>query len=76
MVAAKYSSGCAELPEDAPFIEQMKRWLQTSEVRAAYGQRKSTIEPVFGIKEAMGFRRFSLREQLYFVWNSRLATSA
>ncbi len=52
----------AELPENAPFIGQMKWRLQTSEGRAAYGQHKSTIEPVFGIiKEAMGFRRFSLR---------------
>jgi transposase len=52
----------APLPEGAPFIEQMRRRLQTSEGRQAYDQRKSTIEPVFGIiKEAMGFRRFSLR---------------
>ena len=52
----------AELPEDAPFIEQMRRRLQTQEGRQAYDKRKSTIEPVFGIiKEAMGFRRFSLR---------------
>lgn len=52
----------AELPPEAPFIEQMRRRLQTSEGSKAYGQRKSTIEPVFGIiKEAMGFRRFSLR---------------
>ena len=52
----------AELPEDAPFIEQMRRRLQTREGRQAYDRRKSTIEPVFGIiKAAMGFRRFSLR---------------
>lgn len=51
-----------ELPQDAPFIEQMQRRLKTAAGRAAYGQRKQTIEPVFGIiKEAMGFRRFSLR---------------
>lgn len=36
--------------------------MQTSQGRQAYDQRKSTIEPVFGIiKEAMGFRRFSSR---------------
>jgi hypothetical protein len=36
--------------------------LQTRAGRQAYEQRKSTIEPVFGIiKEVMGFRRFSLR---------------
>lgn len=52
----------AELPEGAPLIEQMRRRLQTVEGRQAYDQRKSTIEPVFGIiKEALGFRRFSLR---------------
>lgn len=51
-----------QLPAQAPFIEQMKRRLQTREGRQTYDQRKSTIEPVFGIiKEAMGFRRFSLR---------------
>lgn len=50
------------LPQDAPFIEQMRWRLQTSAGRKAYDQRKSTIEPVFGIiKEAMGFRRFSMR---------------
>ncbi len=52
----------AELPADAPFIEQMKRRLQTGKGRKAYDQRKSTIEPVFGIiKEVLGLRRFSLR---------------
>lgn len=51
-----------ELPEDATFIEQMQRRLQTRTGRAAYALRKQTIEPVFGIiKEVMGFRRFSLR---------------
>ncbi|MHB1083030.1 MAG: transposase [Prosthecobacter sp.] len=52
----------AALPPQAPFIEQMQRRLQTAEGRKAYDQRKSTIEPVFGIiKAALGFRRFSLR---------------
>lgn len=51
-----------ELPKDAPFTQQMQRRLRTQAGRAAYDLRKSTIEPVFGIiKEAMGFRRFSLR---------------
>jgi hypothetical protein len=50
------------MPPDMRFIEQMRRRLQTRAGRQAYEQRKSTIEPVFGIiKEAMGFRRFSLR---------------
>lgn len=50
------------LEPNAPFIEQMKRRLQTRAGRAAYDLRKSTIEPVFGIiKESLGFRRFSVR---------------
>ena len=40
----------------------MARKLTTKQGRAEYARRKSTVEPVFGqIKEAMGFRRFSLR---------------
>lgn len=54
--------GPPPLEPNAPFIEQMKRRLQTQAGRAAYDLRKSTIEPVFGIiKEALGFRRFSVR---------------
>lgn len=50
------------LPPDAPFIDQMRQRLQTQAGRQAYDQRKATIEPVFGIiKEAMSFRRFSMR---------------
>lgn len=52
----------AELPEGVSFIEQMRRRRPTRAGRQAYEQRKSTIEPVFGIiKEVMGFRRLSLR---------------
>ena len=41
---------------------QMRYRLQTKTGRALYKLRQQTIEPVFGIiKEAMGFRRFSLR---------------
>ncbi|MCX6968545.1 MAG: transposase [Verrucomicrobia bacterium] len=40
------------------------RELATKEGRARYKQRQQTIEPVFGIiKEAIGFRSFSLRGQ-------------
>jgi hypothetical protein len=36
--------------------------LNTQSGRALYGKRKSTVEPVFGIiKQAPGFRQFSLR---------------
>lgn len=47
---------------EATFQEKMKHRTATKEGRAKYKQRQQTIEPVFGIiKEAMGFRRFSLR---------------
>jgi hypothetical protein len=42
----------------------MAHRVATKEGRARYKQRQQTIEPVFGIiKEAIGFRRFSLRGQ-------------
>jgi hypothetical protein len=42
--------------------ERMARKLRTKEGRAHYARRKVIVEPVFGqIKEAMGFRRSSLR---------------
>jgi transposase len=48
--------------EDAPFTEHMAHRVATQEGRLLYKQRQQTVEPVFGIiKEAMGFRRFSLR---------------
>lgn len=41
---------------------EMAAKLQTEEGRATYARRKAIVEPVFGnIKEARGFRRFSLR---------------
>jgi transposase len=42
--------------------ERMSRKLRTKEGRRHYARRKAIVEPVFGqIKEARGFRRFSLR---------------
>ena len=42
--------------------ERMGRKLRTKAGRAHYARRKTIVEPVFGqIKEARGFRRFSLR---------------
>ncbi len=42
--------------------EAMAIKLKTSEGKKIFGQRKSTVEPVFGIiKQAMGFRQFLLR---------------
>ena len=47
---------------DAPFAERMRHRTATAAGRALYRLRQQTVEPVFGIiKEAMGFRRFSLR---------------
>jgi hypothetical protein len=46
---------------DDPVVKMASR-LKTQAGRKLYGQRKSTVEPVFGIiKQVMGFRRFSLR---------------
>jgi len=47
---------------DASFEEKMVHRVATKAGRARYKLRQQTVEPVFGIiKEAMGFRRFSLR---------------
>lgn len=49
-------------PTGAGPVEQMRHRLQTVVGRARYRLRQQTVEPVFGIiKEAMRFRRFSLR---------------
>ena len=48
--------------EPASHVQQMKHALKTQAGRAAYGLRKQTVEPVFGIiKSVMGFRQFMLR---------------
>lgn len=50
------------LSEPASQVHQMKHRLKTQAGRAAYGLRKQTVEPVFGIiKSVMGFRQFMLR---------------
>jgi IS5 family transposase len=50
------------LPKSATRVERMKRKLQTKSGAAIYATRKGIVEPVFGqIKQARGFRRFSLR---------------
>ncbi len=52
----------AERKANASAVECMKHRLRTKAGRAIYGERKSTIEPTFGIiKSVMGFRQFSLR---------------
>jgi transposase len=48
-------------PTDARLVA-MRDKLRTEEGKVLYGRRNHTVEPVFGIiKEAMGFRGFSLR---------------
>ncbi len=48
--------------DDATVIEKMAYKLRTKIGNAIYRLRKSTVEPVIGIiKEALGFRQFSLR---------------
>ena len=43
-------------------MERMKRKLPTQAGAAIYAARKTIVEPVFGqIKQARGFRRFSMR---------------
>ena len=54
--------GRGPLAKDATRVERMKRKLLTKAGAAIYAARKGIVEPVFGqIKEARGFRRFSLR---------------
>jgi len=49
-------------PPDAPFLAHLAHRVATQAGRRRYRQRQQTVEPVFGIiKEALGFRRFSLR---------------
>lgn len=50
------------IPKNATPKERMARKVRTKKGRATYSKRKHIVEPVFGqIKEARGFRRFSLR---------------
>lgn len=60
------------LPDKPTLVEKMKHRLQTKEGKAIYAERKSTVEPVFGIiKHIMGFRQFMLRgfENAKGEWN-------
>ena len=50
------------LPEDADPIDRMRHKLKTVHGRKVYAQRKSTIEPVFGIiTQVLGVRQFFVR---------------
>lgn len=49
-------------PEQPSAVDAMAHRLKTREGKAIYGQRKSTVETVFGIiKQVLGFRQFSMR---------------
>ena len=51
-----------DAPKDLDSVEAMAHRMKTEAGKKFYAQRKSTVEPVFGIiKEVMGFRRFMLR---------------
>ena len=59
-------------PADPTALQAMAHRLATPEGRQAYGLRKHTPEPVFGIiKSVMGFRQFHLRgfEKVKGEWN-------
>ena len=59
-----FESQGAPPPETASAKEKMAYKLRTEIGQLIYGLRKSTVEPVIGIiKEALGFRQFSLRGQ-------------
>ncbi len=50
------------IPKNATIKERMSRKLRTQCGRQTYAKRKHIVEPVFGqIKQARGFRQFSLR---------------
>ncbi len=50
------------IPADLSAKQRMARKLRTKVGRAVYAKRKGMIEPIFGqLKQALGFRQFSLR---------------
>lgn len=50
------------IPHQLSPADRMRRKLRTKQGAARYQLRQESVEPVFGqIKEARGFRRFSLR---------------
>lgn len=65
------------LPKGATRVERMRRKLLTKAGAAIYAARKGIVEPVLGqIKQARGFRRFSLRgfEKVKAEWALACAT--
>ena len=60
--SARPAAPRGRIPKALSARERMARKLRTKRGHAHYARRKVIVEPVFGqIKEALGFRRFSLR---------------
>jgi hypothetical protein len=58
----RFAAAPAAPPDDATAMQKMAHRLKTPEGKKAYGLRKQTVEPVFGIiKSVMRFRQFLLR---------------
>lgn len=73
----KVSAPRGRIPKSLSIKERMRRKLRTKRGKASYGRRKEVVEPVFGqIKEARGFRSFSLRglEKVRLEWRLICAT--
>jgi Transposase DDE domain len=59
---AERLAGAPQAPENPDPVSVMRHRLKTTEGKAHYARRKSTVEPVFGIiKHVIGFRQFRLR---------------
>jgi transposase len=55
-------AGAPQAPENPDPVSALRHRLKTTEGKAHYARRKSTVEPVFGIiKHVIGFRHFMLR---------------
>ena len=55
-------AGAPQAPENPDPVSALRHRLKTTEGKAHYAKRKSTVEPVFGIiKHVIGFRQFMLR---------------
>ena len=64
-------------PSGTDAVERMRWRMGTIEGKAVYARRKATVETVFGvIKEALGFRQFSMRGHAAACFEWRLVCTA
>ena len=64
-------------PAGADAVERMRHRMGTSVGKAVCARRKATVETVFGaVKEALGFRQFSMRGHAAAGFEWRLACAA